>query len=518
VKLEYISHACVLIDTGTLKIVSDPWLEGPAYLDQWHVFPRPVRPEAAADADVLVISHGHEDHLHGPTLESLPNKAAQVCFPYYWTGGVVEYLHEIGFGKVAELPSGRPQVFADGTRLTFVVNGQDAVIVLEKDGFVLMNVNDALHSSQPEVIDRYLAHLRRHWPRIDVVLCGFGGASFYPNAFHLPGKDDAAVAVAREQLFAHNFCRIVEGLAPRVAVPFAADFCLLDPGQRWINRVRLPRLSLPDYFRAHFATAAKQTEIVPMFPGDRLDGATLVPDSPLRARLEDAEADVLMEEQYATEIAARAARPPLSLADCNALAGDVAQALSARAADFPQDQMTGLRYSIRLRDPAQTPYLQIAFEGVQPRVTAAREPVPGGHLVLETTAARLRYAIGSPWGGDVLVIGYGCDLEIPDPALVQDGTAMRCVELLTRYPDAKRSLWQSPARMLRYVASTWFASKHKIIERLRPDRPAPQAGAAGNFWLLEDAASIRRRCGLPTLDKPWRKSASSAAPPAQDAA
>jgi hypothetical protein len=249
---------------------------------------------------------------------------------------VIEYLHEIGFPNAAEVPSGRPRRLPDGTLLTFVVNGQDAVIVLEKDGFVVMNVNDALHSSQPEVIDRYLAYLRQRWPRIDVVLCGFGGASFYPNAFHLPGKDDAAVAIAREQLFAHNHCRIIEGLAPRVAVPFAADFCLLDAEQRWINRVRLPRLALPEYFRTHFRSAARRTELIPMFPGDRLDGATLVPNSPLRVRLADVESDALIDEQYADEIAARAIRPLLGPDECSALARDVAETLIRRRCGLPE--------------------------------------------------------------------------------------------------------------------------------------------------------------------------------------
>ena len=30
-KIEYIGHACLLIDTGKIKIATDPWFYGPAY-------------------------------------------------------------------------------------------------------------------------------------------------------------------------------------------------------------------------------------------------------------------------------------------------------------------------------------------------------------------------------------------------------------------------------------------------------------------------------------------------------
>jgi len=34
-------------------------------------------------ADVILISHGHEDHLNTPTLKEL-NKKAKIFFPFQW--------------------------------------------------------------------------------------------------------------------------------------------------------------------------------------------------------------------------------------------------------------------------------------------------------------------------------------------------------------------------------------------------------------------------------------------------
>jgi len=67
-KVTYVSHACLLIDTGNSLIATDPWLDGPAFCGQWHVFPKPIQADAVEKASVFLISHPHEDHLHEPTL------------------------------------------------------------------------------------------------------------------------------------------------------------------------------------------------------------------------------------------------------------------------------------------------------------------------------------------------------------------------------------------------------------------------------------------------------------------
>ena len=51
-KVTYISHACLLIDTGKTLMATDPWFDGPAFCNQWNVFPRPVHPAAAEGASL----------------------------------------------------------------------------------------------------------------------------------------------------------------------------------------------------------------------------------------------------------------------------------------------------------------------------------------------------------------------------------------------------------------------------------------------------------------------------------
>ena len=77
--IEYINHACILIDTGQEKILTDPWLDGPSWANNLWLFPKSNHmPEYFEDIDYIYISHGHEDHLHSKSIEWLPEHLKKV--------------------------------------------------------------------------------------------------------------------------------------------------------------------------------------------------------------------------------------------------------------------------------------------------------------------------------------------------------------------------------------------------------------------------------------------------------
>ena len=90
-KITYISHAALLIEVDGLKIVTDPWLKGSSYCEQWFLFPKPSGIEQTFDADFILYSHGHEDHLHPESLKLL-NKDAKVFYPYSWYDGAKSFF------------------------------------------------------------------------------------------------------------------------------------------------------------------------------------------------------------------------------------------------------------------------------------------------------------------------------------------------------------------------------------------------------------------------------------------
>src|SRR5581483_4066145 len=268
-RIDFIGHASLLIRSGDLSLITDPWWVGPAYQAQWFAWPFPV-PERyeLARLDAIFISHGHEDHLHGPTLQSL-SKSATVILPRSYDAGNLTYLGRLGFRRVEEVAGGHSISLQRGgaeLRLTVLTYLGDAIVAVEADGQVLLNVNDALHCARDEVIDEYCRVLARRFARIDYLFCGFGGASWFPNCFRRDGKDDVAVAERREQLFLRKFARIAARLAPRHAFPFAAHFVLPDERNWWISELRL-RAGPPARALAELTRGAP-VEVHDLSPGD----------------------------------------------------------------------------------------------------------------------------------------------------------------------------------------------------------------------------------------------------------
>src|SRR5688572_9012183 len=103
-KLTYISHACLLMEHENATVITDPWFNGPAYHNQWFVFPKPADTGFTEYITHVILTHGHEDHLHVPTLKLL-NKNARIYYPYTWMGGTRQLLQSIGFTNIEEVHS-----------------------------------------------------------------------------------------------------------------------------------------------------------------------------------------------------------------------------------------------------------------------------------------------------------------------------------------------------------------------------------------------------------------------------
>ena len=496
-KVEYISHACLLIDTGDVRIVTDPWFAGPAYSQQWYVFPKPLNTEAVESADVIAISHGHEDHFHPKTLRGLTNKSARVFYPYGWFGGAKEFIQSLGFANVIEAISWRKYKLTNETSITYVANGHDNIMVIKSGDEVLVNVNDALHSEAHATIDFFIDEISRGWPRIDLLFCGFGGASYFPNMLHVQGKDDNAVGAVREQLFARNFCRVVAGLKPRVAIPFAADFALLAPSERWINEVRFPRSLMKDYFDRQFQDAAGETQIQIMYPGDALHDCRLAPVSPYRARLRNGELTHLIDEQYAEEIARKQNPDLLSAEAAQELAEDLRKQFSVRAAALGGAQLDALKFCIKVSDVDENNSFNVQFENGAARVRRAPQPHDDCAIVMTAPSRILRYAMQHEFGGDAIGIGYGADFQLRDRQLVARNLDQVCYQLLTRMPTRKAYLRENPRRVAGYLVRqpprrTWRTWR----------KSGTQVGAANydrSIWLLRDAEELREMFGLPEV-------------------
>ena len=75
-KVSFIGHSAILVETKGVTILSDPWWQGPCFGVQWWVYPDPwLAPIETGKLDFIYISHAHQDHLHNGTLSRLPKTA-----------------------------------------------------------------------------------------------------------------------------------------------------------------------------------------------------------------------------------------------------------------------------------------------------------------------------------------------------------------------------------------------------------------------------------------------------------
>jgi L-ascorbate metabolism protein UlaG (beta-lactamase superfamily) len=101
VRLTWYSHACVLVETSQARILVDPFLTG-----------NPLAPITAdqVSADVILVSHGHGDHV-GDTLDIARRTGAMVISNFeianWFKGQGLENVHPQHIGGGFNYPWGR---------------------------------------------------------------------------------------------------------------------------------------------------------------------------------------------------------------------------------------------------------------------------------------------------------------------------------------------------------------------------------------------------------------------------
>jgi len=109
-RVQWLGHACVLVDTGSHQILIDPFLTG--------------NPAAATSADALkpdfiLVSHGHDDHL-GDTIPLAKRTGATVVANYE----ISEWLLKQGLKNVHGQQHGGSHAFPFGrVKLTLAFHG-----------------------------------------------------------------------------------------------------------------------------------------------------------------------------------------------------------------------------------------------------------------------------------------------------------------------------------------------------------------------------------------------------------
>ena len=261
VEFRIISHACLEVTAGDKRLVIDPWLNEPTYWSSWWYCPPPVFGPEIFSADYVYVTHWHFDHFDPKTLRKFA-KSTTAIVPKFPVSGLKQQLEEIGFERIVELRHGeRIQLGKDFWLTSYQVSFQDdSVAVVEADGSVLVDLNDA--KPLPSTWRRF----RAKYPKADFMLRSHSPAWSYPTRFTFEDPADRLPVDSRTYMEA--FVAAAQQLRPRYAIPFASGICHLHREVRDENRFLVSAPEMRKYFEAN-ASRVPDTTLVVMPVGSR---------------------------------------------------------------------------------------------------------------------------------------------------------------------------------------------------------------------------------------------------------
>lgn len=502
-KITYISHAALLIETNNVRILTDPWIAGAAYCDQWYPFPKPVEDyeKYLKNIDYVFISHGHEDHVHHDTLK-LVDKRAKVFFPFSWFESPVGYFQSLGFEEVTEAVNKKCYHLKNGVKLTYYANNLDNVMVIGSEGKVIVDVNDALPSTSPAVIDYFIKELNDNYPQIDYLFSSYGGASYYPNTIKCSWKDDKEIGRIRETYFLNNFCKIASGLKPKFAIPFASDFALLDDHQMWINEVKFQKKNIHDFIASYHPEILKETTLSELYSGDFIENKDVFVSSAYHNILREQNLLTVINNDYSAEIEKKRHATTISEEHFQELLGKVDQQVREMVHILPQDIRKELIFSVQITDYSDNAYITVDLRTESIKVALSANIEEGSRLLIKLKSKTLDYSITEEWGGDAIIIGYGCEIEVFEKETIERDMDNYAIQLLTRYPNAKAYIKRNPFRAFKYLMSDKIKRKiffDKIVLKKQENTYIDPQLKEDDLWLSRSNCELCKKCNLPVL-------------------
>lgn len=446
-KITFLSHAALVIETDGITILTDPWWVGPSFGEQWWNYPRSAGAELAGrKIDFIYISHGHNDHLHPETLATLNRDATVIVATGHWLEHVPK---ELGF-KVREVGPDEEITLSHNVRARIMPTHSGDTLLAVSDGKeVLLNLNDALHSAPRGIQNEFLKKLHALYPKIDYLFCGYGVASHFPNCYRIPGKDLAATARARQLHFTDQWVRIVSELAPKFAFPFAGDVVFLEEDLLWVNEPTHNAERPPEVLKRKNPGFAGQA--IDPAPGFQIADGKVVRDL-RRPHVTEG----TLRQGLKEEIARVQNYPPVEWRDVEEVRG-ILEANIAKCGSYLTSYPGDYRCLIHFRNSNFGVVIQ--KQGSRVTATATRDAKADGanaQLVLNTRLSYLKGSLTVPYADEVIFVGSGGVFEFK------------------RREDVQRALHRELATLVRF---------HESAPVRKPDKPTTLKGQAKRFVL-----------------------------------
>lgn len=188
-EVEFVNHACFLLEYAEVTLIVDPWLTGNAFNNGWDLLiPTPEKYLSFDNVTHIWFSHEHPDHFSPSDLKRIPatqRSQITVLFQETMDRKVVDFCHKLGF-IVEELPPNIPfELCSDFSITCAPFTEGDSWCYIQAGGLSILNVNDCILTNIEDC-----EPIKRHVGEVDILFTQFGYANWVgnPDEVHLRKK------------------------------------------------------------------------------------------------------------------------------------------------------------------------------------------------------------------------------------------------------------------------------------------------------------------------------------------
>ena len=219
IKVRYINHAFLIIESDNFKFATDPWALGPAFNTGWWLKHKTIAnwKDELNSCDFIYISHNHPDHCHELTL-SYVDKKIPLVVPNFITNSTGLLLQDLGFNNIHNL-NFENQYQLKNTELIFTIFKSGDL--RDDSGFYFSAGN---FKGLLTVDANNLNFLKL--PSIDLFASSFaGGAHGYPlNCENYELKDRIRMLDTDRKFIRQTKYKYLEKIKPKFFLPYAGFF------------------------------------------------------------------------------------------------------------------------------------------------------------------------------------------------------------------------------------------------------------------------------------------------------
>jgi hypothetical protein len=238
-----------------------------------------------------------------------------------------------------------------------------------------------------------------------------------------------------------------------------------------------------------------------MYPDDYIDNEKLVKCSVYHQKVRPEGLTHLVKEEYATEIERKRHIAKLTDAQAAEVLEKLKQHVIKKLYIIPVEKLRKIKYALQLTDYSGSKYFNIDLGGAEPKVYMTDLFEKDNILLMKLKSATLLFSLQEEWGGDAIIIGYGCMIEIYDINTIKEDLDNLSVRLITNYPNTKEYLQRVPLRAMKYLM-TDSLKRNSLLSGILPGKSEkirfadPRLGDH-YLWLSKTKCEICKACNLP---------------------